>query len=293
MTDSNTKYFEMDHVESRDSPQNTYSTSESWSHAASHYAVQMAAATSQAADGLIDMVESRLPISTNSSHVLDSGAGNGVLTQALVSRFPGTRILAADIAPAMLADLDAKSLPNVSTLAMDACIENHEKLPADAFSHVLSTFMIQFTDGPKQALREMHRVLKPGGVIGLGSWIDIAINWPWEEACRRLDPHCVPESPFGKSAWKGKPDVERALEEAGFADSQSQRLRVCLRFEGPEEFVGYWYEAKNPGMLKMQSAWKGDIEEVRQSLEDVVREKYGGGREFWLEAVLTVAEKRS
>ena len=271
--------------------QSNYSNSESWNNAANHYAVQMAAATSQAADRLINLVESRLPFSTAFSSVLDNGAGNGVLTQALVSRFPGTRILATDIAPAMLARLDAKQLPNVSTLAMDACVEYNVKLEADSFSHVLSTFMIQFTDGPMHALREMYRVLKPGGWIGLGSWIDVSINRPWEEACRGLDPLFVPQTPFDKSAWTGEAEVERALKEAGFADVVSEKLRVCLRFEGPEDYVGYWYEAKNPGMLKMQSAWKGHIEEVRESLEKVVREKYSGGREFWLEAVLTVAKK--
>lgn len=72
---------------------------------------------------------------------------------------------------------------------------------------------------------------------------------------------------------------------------ESERFRVCLRFGGTEELVRYWYESKNPGILKMQSAWKGDIDEVRESLERVVREKYGDGREVWLEAVLTVARK--
>lgn len=181
----------------------TYSNSEGWSNAASHYVAQFAATTSQAADRLIDIVESRSPISAASSSVLDNGAGNGVLTQALASRFPGTRILAADIAPAMLADLDAKQLPNVSTLAMDACVEDDDKLGAETFSHVLSTFMIQFTDGPMRALRKMHRVLKPGGVIGLGSWGDVAINRPWEDACRALDPRFVAQSPFDQSAWRG------------------------------------------------------------------------------------------
>ena len=271
--------------------QSTYSNPENWSNAASHYAAQMAAATSQAADDLIELAEKRLSFSTSWSNVLDSGAGNGVLTQALANRYPEMRILATDIAPAMLANLDAKRLPNVSVLEMDACIEGNPKLHADNFSHVLSTFMIQFTDKPMHALREMHRVLKPGGVIALGSWVDIAINRPWEEACKILNPHFLPRSPFGVGAWQDGTDVERAVKEVGLVNVESKRVRVCLRFGGPEEYVGYWYEAKNPGMLKMQSAWPGDIEDVRKKLDDVVREKYGGGREFWLEAVLTVATK--
>ena len=271
--------------------QKTYSNSKNWSNATSLYVVQMAAATSQAADHLIDLAESRLSFSTASSSVLDSGAGSGVLTQALASRFPQINILACDIAPTMLAQLEAKRLPNVSILEADACNVGNPKLQTNNFSHVLSTFMIQFTDEPERALQEMHRVLRPAGVIALGSWLDIGINWPWEEACKRLDPSFVPQSPFGTGAWQAAQDVETAMQNVGFVNVESRDFTVQLNFGGTEEFVEYWYNAKNPGMLKMQSAWKGDIEEVRETLKEVVGNNFGEGRVFHMKVTVTIATK--
>ncbi|KAL6718582.1 hypothetical protein ACLMJK_004674 [Lecanora helva] len=251
----------------------------------------MAAATAQAANHLIDLAESRLSFTTASSSALDSGAGSGVLTEALAKRFPHLSILACDLAPAMLAQLEAKKLPNVLTMEADACDVGNPKIQADTFSHVLSTFMIQFTGEPTRSLQEMHRVLRPGGIIALGSWIDIGINWPWEEACKLLDPDFIPQSPFAEGAWRSAEDVERAMQEVGFVDISSREVSVCLNFNGTEEFVEYWYSAKNPGMLKMQSAWKGDIEDVREMLKDVVKTRYGGGHVFPMKVALTIAMK--
>ena len=276
-----------------------YSSSETWSNAAGHYAAQMALATSQATERLINLTNSKLPFDATTSLILDNGAGNGVLTTALTISFPGLRIVAADISPTMLATLDAKCLPHVSTLVMDACVEddddddddNHAALPPAHFSHVLSTFMTQFTDDPDAVVREAHRMLQPDGVLGLGSWLDIGINWPWEEACRALDPAVQPRSPYSDTAWTAEEDVDTSLRAAGFREIVHERVRLYLRFGDTEEYVGYWYSAKNPGMLRMQSAWGGDIEEVRATLDRILREKYAGGKEFPMMALLTSARK--
>lgn len=278
-----------------------YNTSNTWSVAATPYTAQVALTTSLASTALIDLVETLSPIDSlepssslpthSTASVLDAGAGSGSLTSALSARYPTVPIVATDFAPSMVAALDARHLPNVRTHVLDSCVPHPEILRSDSFSHVLSSFMLQYTCNPHGAVREMYRILRPGGVVGLAIWTDVAINWPWNEACKRLDPTFEPVKHFDESAWVVEQEIEAALTEAGFQEVKSEGAKTPLRFESAEEFANYWFNSKNPGMVKAQSAWKGNAEDVRAMLEKVVREEWGDGKEFIMSVGLTVGRK--
>ena len=277
-----------------------YNNSTTWSAAAKPFAAQVASATSIASAALIDLVETLSPMDSptaipsythSAASVHDAGAGNGSLTAALSLKHPALPILATDIAPGMIAALDARQLPNVRTHVLDSCASNPEILRSDSFSHVLSSFMLQYTYNPSGAVREMYRILRPGGVVGLANWIDVAINWPWNKACKRLDPNFEPVKHFDEAAWTTEQEVEAALMKVGFQEVRSELVRTRMQFESAEDFVNYWYNSKNPGMVKAQSGWKGDPEEVRGMFEKVVREEWGDGKNFEMCAALTVGRK--
>ena len=84
----------------------TSGTSEAWSAAAGLYVSRTALVTVVPAQRLITMTHEVSPFHLFESHVLDNGAGIGVLTKALVDQFPGIRILATDTTPAILAELE-------------------------------------------------------------------------------------------------------------------------------------------------------------------------------------------
>lgn len=92
--------------------------------------------------------------------VLDLGAGTGKFTKALVAT--GASVEALDPVPEMLARLTA-ALPTVVTMPGTA-----EAIPrADAtYDAVLCAQSFHWFATPK-ALAEIHRVLKPGGHLGL------------------------------------------------------------------------------------------------------------------------------
>ena len=79
----------------------------------------------------------------------------------------------------------------------------------------------------------------------------------------------------------------------GCDNIRSELVKVRLEFRDWKEYMDYWYTARNPGMLQMQSSWAGDggIEAVREMLGQVVREHFNGGKEFVLEAVCTVGRE--
>ena len=100
--------------------------------------------------------------------VLDVAAGNGNATLAAARHF--AEVTSTDYVPALLergrARAEAEGL-QVTFREADA-----EALPfADStFDVVLSTFGVMFTPDQARAAREMLRVCRPGGRIGLANW---------------------------------------------------------------------------------------------------------------------------
>jgi SAM-dependent methyltransferase len=101
-------------------------------------------------------------------HVLDVAAGNGNATLAAARRF--AQVTSTDYVPALLdkgaARAAAESLPVTFQVA------DVEELPfADgSFDVVLSTFGAMFAPDHRRSAREMLRVLRTGGRIGLANW---------------------------------------------------------------------------------------------------------------------------
>jgi ubiquinone/menaquinone biosynthesis C-methylase UbiE len=104
----------------------------------------------------------------SNQRVLDVAAGNGNATLAAARRFAD--VVSTDYVAALLEGgrrrAEADRLP-VTFQEADA-----EALPfADAsFDVVLSTFGVMFTPNQDKAARELQRVCRPGGKIGLANW---------------------------------------------------------------------------------------------------------------------------
>ncbi|HXZ49665.1 MAG TPA: class I SAM-dependent methyltransferase [Usitatibacter sp.] len=100
--------------------------------------------------------------------VLDVAAGNGNATLAAARRFAS--VVSTDYVPALL-DKGAKRAA-AEGLDVRFQVADAEDLPfADAsFDVVLSTFGAMFTPDHARPAREMLRVVRPGGRIGLANW---------------------------------------------------------------------------------------------------------------------------
>ena len=111
--------------------------------------------------------------------VLDAGCGTGRL--ALEFARMGCMVTGVDVSPAMLEKARRRTgtLPGVALVQADV-----EKLPfpGAAFDLVLAFTVLEFTPNPGAAVRELWRVVKPGGSLVVG-----ALNaWsPWARRRRR------------------------------------------------------------------------------------------------------------
>lgn len=100
--------------------------------------------------------------------VLDVAAGNGNATLAAARR--GCRVTSTDYVASLL-DRGAERA-RAERLEVEFQVADAEALPfADgSFDAVLSTFGVMFTPNQEQAAREMLRVCRPGGRIGMANW---------------------------------------------------------------------------------------------------------------------------
>jgi SAM-dependent methyltransferase len=106
---------------------------------------------------------------------LDIGAGTGSLTLAAAERWPAARIIGLDASRGMLSVAQHRvatertaDAARFEWLAADAAAIPLEDASVDV---VTSSFMLQLVDDRAEVLREVRRVLRPGGVLGTVTWI--------------------------------------------------------------------------------------------------------------------------
>ncbi|MBZ0295180.1 MAG: methyltransferase domain-containing protein [Anaerolineae bacterium] len=107
-------------------------------------------------------------------HVLDVACGTGVLARAVAKRVgPAGSVIGLDINEGMLA-VAARKAPQIEWRQGRA-----EALPFDndQFDAVVSQFALMFFEDRQAAIREMVRVLRPGGQMAVAVW-DTLENTP-------------------------------------------------------------------------------------------------------------------
>jgi demethylmenaquinone methyltransferase / 2-methoxy-6-polyprenyl-1,4-benzoquinol methylase len=115
--------------------------------------------------------------------ILDVACGTGLVTAQLVERW-GCQVVGIDQSTAMLERARSKAAANPPLAARVSFVEGEaERLPfADhEFDHLTFTYLLRYVDQPGATLRELARVVKPGGRISSlefcipgGAWL-----WPW------------------------------------------------------------------------------------------------------------------
>lgn len=111
--------------------------------------------------------------------VLDCGCGPGTITQGLARiAAPGT-VIGCDVEPGMVARADALAagagLNNLS-FQVDSILDL--SFDDDTFDAALTCAVTEHLDEPVRAMRELRRVVKPGGVLGITrtDWSDPMVS---------------------------------------------------------------------------------------------------------------------
>lgn len=105
-----------------------------------------------------------------SERILDVACGTGELERRLLARWPTLGITGADVSAKMLQQAQAKDpARQVGWIEADA---SRLPVPDETFDVVLCANSFHYFRSPRDSLREMHRVLRPGGSLMLVDWCD-------------------------------------------------------------------------------------------------------------------------
>jgi ubiquinone/menaquinone biosynthesis C-methylase UbiE len=102
--------------------------------------------------------------------VLDAGCGPGQFTILIAERLPQAEVWGIDLAPTMieLARGHAKESPAAARLHFEVADVARLPFPDGHFDRVVSSGSIKHWPDPVAGLRELHRVLAPGGRAVVG-----------------------------------------------------------------------------------------------------------------------------
>jgi len=216
------------------------------------------------------------------THVLDVGCGAGypALTAAM-SVQPGGRVVAADISPTMIAVASrhaaARRLDNIDFVEMDA---EHLPLEDKSFDAVTNAYGLMFCPDPLAALREAHRVLKPGGRCALVTW-DVPAKSPYFSLITGVaatflsmrPPNPSEPGPFRLSASR---DLESMLQSSGFSDVHVDSCAMTVECASAAEYCQIFSDVAWKARLAALS--DADAGRFREAVAEAVKPFVDGGR---------------
>ena len=263
---------------------------DNWGSASAKYATTTTLVTRPASEALISWVDEVSPFNAPNVDIFDNGCGTGVVPKALSSRFPHAPILAGDLSSGMVESVEKQDIPNVRAKVLNAV--NLHSLENNLFTHVLSTFMVQFTPAPFEALREMYRVTRSGGTLGLAMWGNSILYEPWIDACSQFEPGYTYPHTWSLD-WEQEEELIAYIGKAGFKEIQIKILKLRWNFNGPEDLYKFFLESKNPEFERAIQPWKerGRYDAVEAEYKRIVEDKYEGARDFAMKVLLFVARK--
>jgi ubiquinone/menaquinone biosynthesis C-methylase UbiE len=160
-----------------------------------------------------------MPIS-DAELILDLGAGVGALLPHLQSAAPRAVTVAGDRAPGMIARVDA-SFPR---LVLDAM---HLPIADASVDAVVMSFMLFHTIDPLDTLREVRRIIRDGGAVGVATWGASRARAAVEAWTEELEAHGATEE--DALADHDRTDTTAKmialLEAAGFSEVRTETVR--------------------------------------------------------------------
>jgi ubiquinone/menaquinone biosynthesis C-methylase UbiE len=121
----------------------------------------------------IDLAQ-RLP--PTAMRVLEIAAGTGRVTRHLVAALPAAGELVVTDLNAPMLEIARKRVGNDPRVRFQTADMQALPIPDSSVNAVVCQFGLMFVPDKQKALREMKRVLAPGGILLLSVWDDIAAN---------------------------------------------------------------------------------------------------------------------
>lgn len=169
-------------------------------------------------------------------HVLDVACGTGIIARLAAEHVaPSGSVSAVDVNPAMLSM--ARSIPSVIPIKWYETAAESVPLPDGSFDAVFCQFGLQFVADKGAAVREMRRVLRPGGRV----FISTPMPNPFFDVLdREIARHVSEEaSAFVHAVFSlnDPQEMQDLLTEAGFGAPAIGAHAKQLQLPSPRDFM--------------------------------------------------------
>jgi ubiquinone/menaquinone biosynthesis C-methylase UbiE len=233
------------------------------------------------------------------SHVLDVAAGAGDQTLDIADRVgPQGYVLATDLAPEIL-QFVARQAAAMGHRNVDIRVSDGQKLQIEdsTFDAVVCRLGLMLFADPLQGLREMARVLKPGGgvctmVFG-NPQANPCVTTLMSTALRHAGlPMGDPFRPGGLLSL-GKPGlIDRLFEEAGFHEIATTRIAAPFNLPAVGDYIKFIRTSAGPIVQILKSLDAAKAEAAWADMEQALsRYQRPGGWEGPNELLLTAARR--
>jgi SAM-dependent methyltransferase len=214
--------------------------------------------------------------------VLDVGCGTGALAFAAAHLTTGP---VTGIDPSADSVRFATTQSPAPRLHFEVGDAQHLQLPTATFDQTLALLVINFIPDAEQAVRELKRVTKPGGVVSAAVW-DYAEGMQmlrvfWDEAVA-LDP-AVAARDERTMPWCRRGELATLWRAQGLTQVEEQTLSLHLHFGSFDDYWAPFLLGQGPAGAYAKSL----SPERRAALEQRLRQRLLGGgadRPFDLEA---------
>jgi ubiquinone/menaquinone biosynthesis C-methylase UbiE len=150
------------------------------------------------------------------------------------------------------------------------------------FDVVTSIFGVMFEPDQEQAAAELLRVCKPGGRIGLASWVP---DGPVSEMFATLSKYAPPPPGLKPPVLWGTEERVRELLGDGISDLRSERVKSRQVFRSADHYLDFFRSYFGPIKKAFEAAGPEREEELASTLkEHLERASTGGDRGLVLEA---------
>jgi SAM-dependent methyltransferase len=172
---------------------------------------------------------------------IDVGCGNGAFTEALIARCAPSEVVAVDPSEGQLAF--ARTRPGAKLAQFQ--IGDAQALPfgEDRFDVAAMALVITFLSDPGKAVREMARVVRPGGWVGTYMWDVPGGGTPVHPIYVAMESLGIP-SPRPPGAEVSRRDAMQALwQAAGLEAIETRVIRIPVAYA---DFDDFWNSNSGP-----------------------------------------------
>jgi ubiquinone/menaquinone biosynthesis C-methylase UbiE len=171
--------------------------------------------------------------------ILDVACGSGQLTFSVAEKTGDSgMVTGTDLSDKMIAlgamNAKSKNASNVFFKQMDAEALEFED---NSFDMVFSSLGLMYFPDPAKSLREMFRVLKPGGQCGLAVWGERK-NCGWADVFEIVDKRVVSEVCPMFFQYGNEVLLTKTLESVGFVSIRTQKISTLLSYNEDMDACG-------------------------------------------------------